>query len=239
MHDIKDFINNNNRSFSLPLNQIEKFAAYIKEIDSFAKQNGIVICYEKDFDYFKPLITKTSKVRHEGTLFDTSYFKWDKESGVFVVALNKSGDYIASTAAKNFQWKPGQTLDNMFPTLPPFFIDPADFMTPDKTYFCNTFNHSHIITGNHVYCGATWVRDDYRHLLLSMIIPRLTKVIAQCLWNQTVTWGIVGQSNFEKGFHHQYGLPHSFPIETSFKNGDQLRILNDYIVWSDECDSSQ
>ena len=232
MREIKEFIQNHRLSFSSS-NQIKKLACYIQEIDFFAKQNDIKICYCQDFDYFKPLITQTSKVRHQGTLFDNSYYKLDQKSGVFIVVFDKKGDYIASTAAKNFKWECGQTLENMLPILPPFFIDPSDFMTPDKTYFCNTFNHSHIITGNHVYCGATWVREDYRHLLLSMTIPQLTKAIAQFFWDQKITWGIVGQSNYKIGLHHQYGLPNSFPIEISFQNDDNLHILNDYVVWSE------
>lgn len=235
MINIIDFIKNKQNSFSSSLS-VASLEGYITEIDDFLRQYHITICYDQNFDHFKPLIAKTNKIRHSGSLFDTDLFPFEHDTGIFLAAFNQNGDCIASTAAKNFQWQEGETLDSLFPTLPPFFIDPADNMSPDKVYFCNTFENSHIITGNHVYCGATWVREDYRHLLLSMIIPRLIKRLAAYLWNHSVTWGIVGQSNFKNNFHLQYGLPNTFPIQTRFLHEGKNCILNDYIAWSDKID---
>lgn len=235
MKNIIDFIKNKRSSFSSSLD-ISSLQSDIAEINDFVRQHHITICYEQNFDNFKPLITKTNKIRHSGSLFDTDLFPFKDDIGIFLAAFDQNGDCIASTAAKNFQWKKGETLDSLFPTLPPFFIDPADNMSPDKTYFCNTFENSHIITGNHVYCGATWVREDYRHLLLSMTIPRLIKRLATYLWNHHVTWGIVSQSNFKNALHLQYGLPNTFPIQISFSDENKNRVLHDYIAWSDKID---
>lgn len=203
---------------------------YVTEVLRIAHLKHVRLMWGNDFSIFKSLYCAISKYGHVEPIFDIDYSTLDDTNSLFVVALDQRENVVASTAAIRFNWE-NTYIDKIMNKLPSFYYNPTIGAFPDKIYYCDAFGRGNIITNTTVYCGATWVRKDYRGLGFATLVPKLVQIFSLCLWSPHTLWGFIDEMLVKNKIHIQYGMVNIFPAQIRFLVNDEQVFINDYIAW--------
>jgi len=116
-----------------------------------------------------------------------------------LLGRNDEGDVVATQAARLYQW-PDTSFFYEAESLRLFYADPARSKQANEKCVV-TAPSTKFVSGNVVFSGGGWYRRDYRKLSLSVILPRISRVLAFARWNSDYTISIMAEKVGHQGRH--------------------------------------
>ena len=116
---------------------------------------------------------------------------------------------VMTQAARRYNlWD--RSLQEVLTSLALYYDEPARDRSPGEACACGAPSAA-LLSGIVTYSGAGWARADWRGKGAAAILPRLSRMLAQCLWDQDYTISLVDPVLIEKGIVQAYGYRRAEP----------------------------
>ncbi len=160
---------------------------------SFAKLSDLVEVNRRNSDSWRPLLP----------IFDPAYGATNDDNSFAIIGRNKSGDVVATQAARLFPW-PQTNFAEEAASLRLFYADPERQRLPAERIDV-TAASARRVTGRVVFSGGVWFHPDYRGRMLTAILPRISRALAFTRWYTDFTMTIMAEKIVNSGVAQRCG----------------------------------
>jgi GNAT superfamily N-acetyltransferase len=122
-------------------------------------------------------------------IYDPRHSNLRLDNAFWVEGIDHAGDTAIVHAARLYDW-PETTVEAELRSLRVFYEDPAPHLATGEHVDIDEAEPTPV-RGPAMWCGALWVRPDYRRRGLTRIIPRVTHAYAYTRWGTGHTWILV------------------------------------------------
>lgn len=120
-----------------------------------------------------------------------------------------SGETVMTQAARRYGlWD--SSLQQALTSLELYYDDPSRSQNQREACACGAPS-ADLLSGVVAYSGAGWAHVDWRGRGAAAVLPRLSRVLAQRLWDQDYTISLVDPVLIEKGVVRSYGYRRAEP----------------------------
>jgi GNAT superfamily N-acetyltransferase len=177
---------------------------YFLIADQAARDLGVRLRLRADFE---GLIEATGRDAGgwpaRNPIYDPRHSNLRLDNAFWIEGIDHAGDTAIVHAARLYDW-PDTTVEAELRSLRVFYEDPAPHLAAGEHVDIDE-TESTPVRGPAMWCGALWVRPDYRRRGLTRIIPRVTHAYAYTRWGTGHTWILVEQQTNAGGLPRANG----------------------------------
>ncbi|KAB2847958.1 MAG: hypothetical protein F9K44_12110 [Hyphomicrobiaceae bacterium] len=129
--------------------------------------------------------------------FDPGCNEITPASSFCILGRNRLGDVVATQAVRIFDWR-SSTFHDEATSMRLFYADP-DRMRAEGESVTITAAAAKGVSGVVAYSGAGWYHPDYRHGLLSGLVPRISRAVTLASFAIDFTTAIMHEEVVAKG----------------------------------------
>jgi GNAT superfamily N-acetyltransferase len=163
---------------------------YFLLADQAARDMGVRLRLRADFD---ALVDLNERNRDSWPalvpIYDPRHSNLRLDNAFWIEGVDEAGDTVIAHAARLFEWRQ-TTIEAELRSLRVFYEDPAPHLAAGERVEIDD-SRPIPVRGPAMWCGALWVRPDYRRHGLTRIIPRVTHAYAHTRWDAGFTWILV------------------------------------------------
>jgi len=152
----------------------------------------------------------------------------------FLEARETASDSVIGTVAARSYTLIDTTLQDEIESLRLFHQDPTHSAGPGETCSCEAPGAARL-SGRICYSGGGWVHPEFRGQGLTLVLPRISRVLAHRLWQTDYTVSLVEPALVKKGVVRSYGYRKVEPGIT-YRNLHGEPQLDLYLVWMDRAE---
>jgi len=163
-------------------------------------------------------------------MFNPRYGVIKADNAFCVIGRNAMGEPVTANSIIKYDWSETNFVQEAT-SLRLFYSDPMTMRQSGEQCIISS-TRAHCIRGTAAFSGAAWVRQDYRGLGLSALLPRFIKAYAAARWDLDVIFGMMAEAVVRHGFARQFGYD-QLDWEARWLNsivGERLRLA---ILWTD------
>lgn len=139
-----------------------------------------------------------------------------------------TGETVMTQAARRYSlWD--SSLQQALTSLELYYDDPGRSQNEREVCACGAPS-ADLLSGVIAYSGAGWARVDWRGRGAAAVLPRLSRMLAQRLWDQDYTISLVDPVLIEKGVVRSYGYRRA-EAGVHWINSASQGSLNLALVW--------
>jgi hypothetical protein len=205
----------------------EKLAQFFLEADRAARERGVRLFIQSDFDELAKINARERKNWYRlAPMFDAVYGGIGHDNAFWIVGLNDDDEVVVTQAARLYPWF-DTTFREECRSLRLFYGDAKHAMDGER---CEVNAPSaQRIKGRVCYSGSTWFRPDYRGRGLASILPRISRSYALTRWMTDYTISLVETDLVDRGVARRYGYTN---VETLIQWTDSAWGNIDFtLVW--------
>jgi len=162
-------------------------------------------------------------------MFNPKYGVINTANSFSVIGRNAKDEAVTANSIIKYDWTDTDFVEEAT-SLRLFYRDPRVMRQPGEECII-TSSRARCIRGSAAFSGAAWVRQDYRGLGLSKLLPRFIKAYAAARWHLDVIFGMMAEAVARRGLAPLFGYDH-VDWEAQWKNSivGTLRLA---ILWTD------
>jgi hypothetical protein len=156
-----------------------KLGRYFLAAESVFRKRGVTFC-KRPFSELHPIYEKYKDTWNGlAPFFDDRVNAVPDDEGACFIGYSEDGEPVTTTAVRVLDLK-GKPLSDEFTSLRFFVGERADEKTK---YTCSMPPIASEMTGRLLYCGAYWVREDWRGRGLGDLVPAVACYYGLARWN--------------------------------------------------------
>jgi GNAT superfamily N-acetyltransferase len=137
-------------------------------------------------------------------MFHPKYGIISAENSFSIAGRNAHGEIVTVNSIMKYEWAATDFVDEAS-SLRLFYADPERMRQPGEECIV-TSTRARCIRGRVAISGSAWVRQDYRGLGLSALLPRFIKAYAATRWPLDCIFGLMIEGVQQRGFATQFGF---------------------------------
>jgi len=207
---------------------------FLFQANSQLSEAGIRINLKRDFDRYMDINRANRDTWFPAMpLFDPEASRLESRA-FFLEAREVEGDRTIGTVAARCYTLIDSTLKEEIESLRLFHRDPSHSAAADESCNCEAPGAARL-SGRICYSGGGWVHPEFRGQGLTLILPRISRVLAHRLWKTDYTVSLVEPVLAEKGVVCSYGYRNIEP-GVAYCNLHGEALLELYLVWMDRAE---
>jgi hypothetical protein len=160
----------------------------------FCQPDDLVAANQSNRTSWKPLVP----------MFNPKYGIINEQNSLSVAGRNAQGEIVTVNSIVKYDWETTDFVEEVS-SLRMCYADPRSMRQPGEECIV-TSSRAKCIRGRAAFSGSAWVRQDYRGVGLSALLPRFIKAYAASRWPLDCIFGMMAESVQQRGFATQFGF---------------------------------
>jgi hypothetical protein len=186
----------------------ELLGRFFLKADTAARQRGVALSFGTFEDLLEVNRKNSATWKTITSMYDHRYCPRGlaPDRALCILGRNRSGDVIATHAARFYDFNDGDTFYDVASSSRMFYDNPARMKQPGERCEVSA-DIAHSIRGRVLINGAVWYHPEYRKRQLAMIIPRISRAYAYTRWKIDYSMGLVVEAATKGGVIDSLGYP--------------------------------